>query len=556
MYSSSEKKKLNEAATDEQVFTVDEAIEACGFGQFQIRLSIFSGLIWLVDAMEIMLLAILGPAARCEFGLTAVEESLIATIVFAGVFIGSGPWGAFMDKYGRRKGLFILCVFVCFAGLASAFSFSYWFLLFSRCLVGVGIAGGTQAVTFYSEFLPRKQRAYCLIFIQVFFAAGTLLEVVLALLVMGHGNLGWHYLLGFTTIPLFLDLFAFLLVPESARFYVASGKMDKAREVLERVARINKRSLPPGKLVAAKEKAQIVAVHTKNTQGSEKDGKMSSVYNSSYDIDSSLDSVAGSLGDDQSKVRLISIPKDVQKKNSRGRFVDLFYPGKQARTTVLLWIIWFGAAFGYYGIVLLTTELLDIIKDFTDKNLTDGSFMPCYDYSIQGNSTNETHCNQLNREDYLHMLWTTSAELPGILFTALIIERIGRKKTMAVEFGGCIIAFFLMYICPINKYLLMFLIFVGRGLITGAFQAAYVYTPEVYPTPMRAIGLGMCSSMSRIGAMVTPFIAQVVTRQSIRGAEGAYAGVCLIAGICALLLPVETKGRRMEDTVEDEEKNS
>eukprot|EP00118_Oscarella_pearsei_P013668 m.111032 g.111032 ORF g.111032 m.111032 type:complete len:52 (+) comp37417_c0_seq11:1832-1987(+) len=33
---------------------------------------------------------------------------------------------------------------------------------------------------------------------------------------------------------------------------------------------------------------------------------------------------------------------------------------------------------------------------------------------------------------------------------------------------------------------------------------------QVYPTPMRAIGLGMCSSMSRIGAMVTPFIAQVV----------------------------------------------
>ena len=75
---------------------------------------------------------------------------------------------------------------------------------------------------------------------------------------------------------------------------------------------------------------------------------------------------------------------------------------------------------------------------------------------------------------------------------------------------------------------LMFLIFVVRALITGAFQAAYVYTPEVqqshyrisfflsflvskvYPTAVRAVGLGMCSTIARLGAMITPFIAQVL----------------------------------------------
>jgi len=32
---------------------------------------------------------------------------------------------------------------------------------------------------------------------------------------------------------------------------------------------------------------------------------------------------------------------------------------------------------------------------------------------------------------------------------------------------------------------------------------------QVYPTTIRALGLGICSGMARIGALVTPFVAQV-----------------------------------------------
>ena len=34
---------------------------------------------------------------------------------------------------------------------------------------------------------------------------------------------------------------------------------------------------------------------------------------------------------------------------------------------------------------------------------------------------------------------------------------------------------------------------------------------QVYPTTTRALGLGACSGMARIGALVTPFVAQVGT---------------------------------------------
>ena len=43
----------------------------------------------------------------------------------------------------------------------------------------------------------------------------------------------------------------------------------------------------------------------------------------------------------------------------------------------------------------------------------------------------------------------------------------------------------------------------------GAFLAVFVYTPEVYPTKIRALGLATSSSLGRIGGMVSPYIAQV-----------------------------------------------
>lgn len=60
-----------------------------------------------------------------------------------------------------------------------------------------------------------------------------------------------------------------------------------------------------------------------------------------------------------------------------------------------------------------------------------------------------------------------------------------------------------------RRLVLTLMLFLARGIIAGVFQAAYVYTPEVYPTSLRAVGVGSCSAMARLGAMVTPYVAQV-----------------------------------------------
>lgn len=50
-------------------------------------------------------------------------------------------------------------------------------------------------------------------------------------------------------------------------------------------------------------------------------------------------------------------------------------------------------------------------------------------------------CHALATTDYMDLLWTTLAEFPGIFATIYIIERCGRKKTMAFQFllyAGCV----------------------------------------------------------------------------------------------------------------------
>lgn len=173
----------------------------------------------------------------------------------------------------------------------------------------------------------------------------------------------------------------------------------------------------------------------------------------------------------------------------------------------------------------------------------------------QDTNKDENTCQldcRLQRGDYIDLLWTTLAEFPGIFSTVFAIERIGRRKTMACQLVMfAMVICFLSRTCLLSRAALTIAIFLARGLIAGVFQAAYVYTPEVYPTHLRSIGVSACSAMARIGAMVTPYIAQVFLQWSITGAMAIYAATALCAAIATLALPVETKNQQSNETCQE-----
>lgn len=100
-----------------------------------------------------------------------------------------------------------------------------------------------------------------------------------------------------------------------------------------------------------------------------------------------------------------------------------------------------------------------------------------------------------------------------------------------------------------RRVLLTIILFAARGIIAGVFQAAYVYTPEVYPTPLRSVGVGSCSAMARLGAMITPYVAQVLVKSSLPLAVTVYGIAALLAAIASYFLPYETSGKEMRETI-------
>ncbi|CAI5490554.1 unnamed protein product, partial [Closterium sp. Naga37s-1] len=241
----------------EEVLTVDDAIDSIGFGPYQLFLVCYTGLAWLADAMEMILLSFVGPAARCEFGLSAAEESLIASVVFVGVFLGSYVWGLVADAYGRRRGFTATALFTLFAGLLSAWSPTFLTLLVSRCLVGFGIGGASVVFSLCSEFLPSDCRGFWLVFIEFFWTIGSLLEAALAWAVMP--SLHWRALVLLSATPFALLLLLYPFLPESPRFLLLKGNTSAAHIFLEKAARTNGKRLPPGRLVSAASGPKLLA---------------------------------------------------------------------------------------------------------------------------------------------------------------------------------------------------------------------------------------------------------------------------------------------------------
>ncbi|XP_068609300.1 synaptic vesicle 2-related protein-like [Brachionichthys hirsutus] len=459
-----------------ETFTVQDALETFGFGKFQLKLCILTGLAWTGEAVEMVILSILGPQLHCEWRLPTYEVALIALMLFVGMIIGSPLWGNVFDKLGRRVGLISSMCWTLFYGLLSAFAPAYTWVLLLRGLVGFGIAGCSQSVTLYSEFLPIKMKGPRIMIMKVFWSFGTVMEVLLAIWIMPR--LGWRWLLGVSVLPKAIFVCFSFWLPESPHFDLMAGNTEKVMLTLQRVAKENGQTMLQGKVIP-------------------------------------------------------------QIENNRGQIKDLFAP-QYWRATLLLWFIWFAAAFSYYGLILLTTELFQ-------------SGDPCG----RTQRTEDEHvcfleCQYLTLTDYKDLLWTTLAEFPGVLFFLLMVDRIGRKISLALCFF-----MFSLFILPLHacvgRVVLTIFIFIARAFIAGGFQLVFVYTPQVFPIKNRALAVGTCNAVGRAGSLVTPFVSEVMLRKSFNLTLSAYFVCSLLAGIACLMLPNKTLSAALQESKLDNE---
>ncbi|KAF8366184.1 hypothetical protein PRIPAC_84013 [Pristionchus pacificus] len=227
-------------------FTVQQAIESCGFHKFQVVLCAISGLSWLAMAMEIMLLAVISPSLECEWALSSVEQALITTFVFFGWMVSSPFWG---------RGLMISSLVGFIFGILTSLSPTFYLFLAGRFGVGFAVGALAQSVTLTSEFLPSKNRARWLVVLKSFWAIGAAIEAAMAMVILP--TLGWRWLVALSAVPLALFGVCSWWLPESAKFDVSRGRVVEARATLDRIARFNGRSLPEGELITETEEPSM-----------------------------------------------------------------------------------------------------------------------------------------------------------------------------------------------------------------------------------------------------------------------------------------------------------
>lgn len=135
-------------------------------------------------------------------------------------------------------------------------------------------------------------------------------------------TLNWRWLLGLSSIPSFALVLFYGLVPESPRYLCAKDRVTDAQHILEKIALLNQTELPCGMLIS--------------DRITEQDEEFAPPNNTP----------------------LLSSPKHkaMDLKRAFSSFLMLFSP-KFIQTTLLLWVLYFGNSFSYYGIILLTSEL-------------------------------------------------------------------------------------------------------------------------------------------------------------------------------------------------------
>ncbi len=187
------------------------------------------------------------------------------------------------------------------------------------------------------------------------------------------------------------------------------------------------------------------------------------------------------------------------------------------RPTIMLWVAWFAISLGYYGVF---TWLPGI---FVERGF---AFVRTY------------------QNTFLLAL----AQLPGYFSAAYLVELWGRKWTLAV------------YLVFSGVFTYLFAVVTGLSFIVGtamlmsfftlgAWGVLYAYTPESYPTEVRATGMGWASGMTRIAGAIAPILGGALIASSLVAALTLYAVSFVLGGLAVLLLGRETKGQPLLETI-------
>lgn len=481
------KRIVNHCSSEE----IERALSSRRLQSFQRNLLILTGLVWTAESMEMLLISFISSDLRFEFNISSPSVALLTTSVGIGMMGGNLTLGYFSDAYGRKPIILVSTVFTGLFGILSAVSPNYWIFLFSRLCVGFGIGGCIVAVNILTEMTPVNKRGEYNLILGAYWSFGAIFEALFATIILP--SFSWRVLVLLTAAPSIL-VFAYVYfdgMPESVPWLISKGKYIEAQEVLYSLNALD------------------------HMEGEEEE----------TEHDKILKDHSNEFQDESMSVQSESMWMDGAK-----------------YIAVLICLLYFLSAFLYYGLVLLQRETLSMANSLG--TLTSRS---------QKIIAVDSGCiaQQLTRSDFLSTLYASVGELPGILVMILTLSMIGRRPLISYSMLFLTFTFIVLIFYKSNYIFQTVLFFAARGLSIGFFQAVIIYCSEMYPSSIKSSSVGIASAFSRLGLLITPFIAQVLIHTSMDLTLLIYAIASLVGAIGITFIPVETTGRSSPGSMND-----
>ncbi|MDZ4355400.1 MAG: MFS transporter [Variovorax sp.] len=205
--------------------------------------------------------------------------------------------------------------------------------------------------------------------------------------------------------------------------------------------------------------------------------------------------------------------------NSRGSLLKNYatlVSRKLIRISTMTWLMWLSITFSYYSFFTWIPSLL-----------------------IQNGMT--------ITKSFGYSLVIYIAQIPGYFSAAWLNERIGRQATIVsyMLLGG-LSALGLAFTHSDNQIMLAGVLL--SFFMNGTYAGVYAYTPEVFPTQVRATGSGLASAIGRIGGITAPIlVGYVYPSLGFAGVFGMTTAVLLLGAAAVTFMGIQTRGRSLED---------
>lgn len=175
------------------------------------------------------------PFIKPYFHLTDAELGWTGSSLYVGCIIGTLITGFFADRFGRKIPLTIAAGIFMISSVLMGWSSGYSGLIFWRIIAGIGVGAASMLSPLYiAEVSPATIRGRMVSINQLTIVSGILLAYFSNYVLADIEN-NWRWMFTSGAIPAILFFVCVFFVPESPRWLISKGKMDRAHDILKRI---------------------------------------------------------------------------------------------------------------------------------------------------------------------------------------------------------------------------------------------------------------------------------------------------------------------------------